>query len=134
MTAVREMGEPIVQARAEIDKCAWCCEFFCEKGPAMLADVDAPSSASRSYVAFRPLGVLFAIMPWNFPIWQVFAAPTALLAGNADGAEARGQHHALRSRSSACLTRPGRTTCLFTALMIWNEQPMNASPTRVSRR
>jgi acyl-CoA reductase-like NAD-dependent aldehyde dehydrogenase len=82
--ATREMGKPITQARAEVEKCAWCCEFFCERGPAMLANVEAPSSAGHSYVAFRPLGTLLAIMPWNYPYWQVFrAAAPALLAGNA---------------------------------------------------
>ena len=82
-TAVREMGKPIVQARAEIEKCAWACEYFAKEGPAMLQPQAAPSSAARSYVAFRPLGALFAIMPWNFPFWQVFrAVAPALMAGN----------------------------------------------------
>ncbi len=82
-TAVREMGKPIVQARAEVEKCAWGLDYFADNGAAMLAPQDAPSNATRSYVAFRPLGVLFAIMPWNFPYWQVFrAAAPALMAGN----------------------------------------------------
>jgi succinate-semialdehyde dehydrogenase/glutarate-semialdehyde dehydrogenase len=82
-TAVREMGKPIVQARAEIEKCAWSLEYFAEHGAAMLGPQMAPSNAARSYVAFRPLGVLLAIMPWNFPYWQVFrAAAPALMAGN----------------------------------------------------
>lgn len=82
--ATSEMGKPIAQARAEIEKCAWCCDYFAERGPAMLAPEPAPTGASRSYVAFRPLGVVLAIMPWNFPYWQAFrAAAPALLAGNA---------------------------------------------------
>jgi acyl-CoA reductase-like NAD-dependent aldehyde dehydrogenase len=82
-TAVREMGKPIVQARAEIEKCAWACEYFAKEGAAMLQPYAAPSSAARSYVAFRPLGVLLAIMPWNFPFWQVFRAiAPAMMAGN----------------------------------------------------
>ncbi len=82
-TAVREMGKPIVQARAEVEKCAWGLEYFADEGRAMLAPQKAPSSAARSYVAFRPLGVLLAIMPWNFPYWQVVrAAAPALVAGN----------------------------------------------------
>ncbi|HEY6327124.1 MAG TPA: NAD-dependent succinate-semialdehyde dehydrogenase [Candidatus Cybelea sp.] len=82
-TAVREMGKPIVQSRAEVEKCAWALDYFAEHGAAMLAPQDAPSNAARSYVAFRPLGVLLAIMPWNFPYWQVFrAAAPALMAGN----------------------------------------------------
>ncbi|HVR46620.1 MAG TPA: NAD-dependent succinate-semialdehyde dehydrogenase [Candidatus Binatia bacterium] len=83
VTAVHEMGKPIVQARAEVEKCAWACDYFSEHGADMLAPQNAPSNAARSYVAFRPLGVLLAIMPWNFPYWQVFrAAAPALMAGN----------------------------------------------------
>ncbi|HZZ00987.1 MAG TPA: NAD-dependent succinate-semialdehyde dehydrogenase [Candidatus Baltobacteraceae bacterium] len=82
-TAVREMGKPIVQARAEVEKCAWTLEFFADNAAAMTATQDAPSNAARSYVAFRPLGVVLAIMPWNFPYWQVVrAAAPALMAGN----------------------------------------------------
>jgi acyl-CoA reductase-like NAD-dependent aldehyde dehydrogenase len=82
-TAVREMGKPLVQARAEIDKCAWGLEYFAEHGEALLSAQVTPSSASRSYVAFRPLGALLAIMPWNFPFWQVIrASAPALMAGN----------------------------------------------------
>ncbi|HEV3091149.1 MAG TPA: NAD-dependent succinate-semialdehyde dehydrogenase [Candidatus Cybelea sp.] len=82
-TAVREMGKPLLQARAEVDKCAFGLDFFAENAAAMLAAQPAPSTASRSYVAFRPLGVLLAIMPWNFPFWQVIrAAAPALMAGN----------------------------------------------------
>jgi acyl-CoA reductase-like NAD-dependent aldehyde dehydrogenase len=82
--AVREMGKPIVQARSEVEKCAWCCEYFAENGAAMLADRQIETSATRSYAAFRPLGTILAIMPWNFPYWQVFrAAVPALMAGNA---------------------------------------------------
>jgi succinate-semialdehyde dehydrogenase/glutarate-semialdehyde dehydrogenase len=82
--AVREMGKPVTQARAEVEKCALCCDYFAENCAAMLANEHAPSNATRSYVAFRPLGVIFAIMPWNFPYWQVFrAAVPAIAAGNA---------------------------------------------------
>jgi succinate-semialdehyde dehydrogenase/glutarate-semialdehyde dehydrogenase len=82
-TAVREMGKPLAQARAEVEKCAWCLEYFAEHGEAMLASQAVASTGSRSYVAFRPLGVLLAIMPWNFPYWQVIrAAAPALMAGN----------------------------------------------------
>jgi succinate-semialdehyde dehydrogenase/glutarate-semialdehyde dehydrogenase len=81
--AVREMGKPIAQALAEVEKCAWSCEYFAEHAGALLADRAVASNASRSAVAFRPLGVIFAIMPWNFPYWQVFrAAAPALMAGN----------------------------------------------------
>ncbi len=81
--ATREMGKTIVEAEAEVEKCAIGCDYYAAHGPAHLADTPAPSSASESYVAFRPLGVLLAIMPWNFPYWQVFrAAAPALMAGN----------------------------------------------------
>ena len=82
-TTTREMGKPIAQARAEIQKCAWCCDFYAEHAQRFLSDETIPTDASRSFVAFRPLGVILAVMPWNFPFWQVFrAAAPALMAGN----------------------------------------------------
>jgi succinate-semialdehyde dehydrogenase / glutarate-semialdehyde dehydrogenase len=82
--AVLEMGKPIGEALAEVDKCAWACEYYAETGPRLLADQDVPTGAQRSWVAHEPLGVILAVMPWNFPYWQVFRflAPT-LMAGNA---------------------------------------------------
>ena len=78
-----EMGKPIAQSRAEVEKCAWCCDYFADNAEAFLADMPSPSAATKSYVAFDPIGAVLAIMPWNFPFWQVFrfAAP-ALMAGN----------------------------------------------------
>ena len=78
-----EMGKPLAQGRAEIEKCAWVCEYYAEGAGRFLADQRISTDASRALVTFRPLGVVFAIMPWNFPFWQVlrFAAPT-LMAGN----------------------------------------------------
>jgi acyl-CoA reductase-like NAD-dependent aldehyde dehydrogenase len=78
-----EMGKPISEAEAEIDKCAWCCDFYAESGERFLADEPVQTNARCSYVAFQPLGTVLAIMPWNFPFWQLFrcAAP-ALMAGN----------------------------------------------------
>jgi acyl-CoA reductase-like NAD-dependent aldehyde dehydrogenase len=82
-TAVSEMGKPFAQARAEIEKCVWSMEYFADHAGAMLSLQETPSNAARSYVAFRPLGVVLAIMPWNFPYWQVVrAAAPALMAGN----------------------------------------------------
>ena len=78
-----EMGKPMAEALAEIEKCAWTCDHYAEHGPGYLASEPVETSASRSYVAFDPLGVVLAIMPWNFPFWQFFrfAAP-AIMAGN----------------------------------------------------
>ena len=79
-----EMGKLLRDARAELDKCAWTCEHFADQAEQLLRPLEVPTEASRSYVAFEPLGVILALMPWNFPFWQVFrfAAP-AILAGNA---------------------------------------------------
>jgi len=83
-TVTREMGKPIVQALPEIEKCAWCCDFYAENSERFLSDEPIRTNAAASFVAFRPLGVILAVMPWNFPFWQVFrAAAPALMAGNA---------------------------------------------------
>jgi len=78
-----EMGKPILQSYAEVEKCAWVCEFYAENGEKFLSDEIIKTDFTKSYVTFQPLGIIFAIMPWNFPLWQVFryAAPT-LMAGN----------------------------------------------------
>ncbi len=79
----QEMGKPIGQARAEAEKCAWVCRYYAEHAEAFLQDEVVGTDAARSYVAYQPLGPVLAVMPWNFPLWQVFrfAAP-ALMAGN----------------------------------------------------
>ncbi len=78
-----EMGKPLQSAIAEVKKCAWVCRFYAEKAPEFLADKAIATDATRSYVSYQPLGIILAVMPWNFPFWQVFrfAAP-ALMAGN----------------------------------------------------
>lgn len=83
-TMTREMGKPIAQAEAEVEKCAWVCEFYAGHGERMLAPEAAESDGSSAFIRFDPIGTVFAVMPWNFPFWQVFrfAAP-ALMAGNA---------------------------------------------------
>jgi len=78
-----EMGKPVAQGKAEVEKCAWVCEYYAERGPDFLAPEQIGTDARRSFVAYRPLGVILAVMPWNFPFWQVFrAAAPALMAGN----------------------------------------------------
>src|SRR5437870_2317491 len=80
---VTEMGKPITEARAEVEKCAFVCDYFAENAARFLGDEAAASDTPKSYIAFEPLGTVLACMPWNFPYWQVFrcAAP-ALAAGN----------------------------------------------------
>lgn len=79
----REMGKLIGDARAEINKCATVCDYYAEHGPAFLHDELIESDAGKSYAAYLPIGTVLAVMPWNYPFWQVFrfAAP-ALVAGN----------------------------------------------------
>jgi succinate-semialdehyde dehydrogenase/glutarate-semialdehyde dehydrogenase len=82
--AAEEMGKPVTEGRAEVEKCAWLCDYFAEHGPAMLADQPVDIGARESFVTFQPLGVILAVMPWNLPFWQVLRAGVPiLLAGNA---------------------------------------------------
>ena len=83
LLATREMGKPLAEAEAEVEKCATCCDHYAEHAEKYLAEERVATNATESYVAFRPLGPVLAVMPWNFPYWQVFrfAAP-ALMAGN----------------------------------------------------
>jgi len=79
----QEMGKPIQFARSEIEKCAWICEYFAEHAESLLQDEIIQTNLQKSFTHCQPLGVIFGIMPWNFPFWQVFrAAVTCMMAGN----------------------------------------------------
>jgi succinate-semialdehyde dehydrogenase/glutarate-semialdehyde dehydrogenase len=67
-----EMGKPLKSAIAEVEKCALVCRYYAEHAADFLADVPASTDASKSFVRYQPLGVILAVMPWNFPFWQVF--------------------------------------------------------------
>lgn len=78
-----EMGKPLAEAVAEIDKCAWNCEVVADSAEEWLADHEVPSAAQRSWLSYEPLGVVLAVMPWNYPFWQVLRfACAALVSGN----------------------------------------------------
>jgi succinate-semialdehyde dehydrogenase / glutarate-semialdehyde dehydrogenase len=122
-TMSEEMGKPIRQAVAEAEKCALVCAYYAENGEAMLAPERIATEAADSYVRFDPLGVVLAIMPWNFPFWQVFrcAAP-ALMAGNAILLK----HAANVPRCAVAIEkvfcRAGFPEHLFTSLRVGSEQ------------
>lgn len=82
-TLTQEMGKPISQAISEIEKCVWVCEYYAENAESQLADKIIETDAQKSYVSYEPIGVVLAVMPWNYPYWQVFRflAPQ-LMAGN----------------------------------------------------
>jgi len=83
LLATREMGKPLAESRAEIGKCAWACDWYADHAAAMLRPEEVDTGALRSRVIHTPLGVLLAVMPWNFPYWQVIRAlAPALAAGN----------------------------------------------------
>jgi succinate-semialdehyde dehydrogenase/glutarate-semialdehyde dehydrogenase len=114
-----EMGKPILQALAEIEKCALVCTYYAKKGKAMLVPERIAADAADSYVRFDPLGAILAVMPWNFPFWQVFrfAAP-ALMAGNVCLLKHASNVQRCAARIEEVFRRAGFPQHVFTVLRI----------------
>jgi len=114
-----EMGKPVRQGRAEAEKCAWVCEFYAEHSERFLSPEPVATDAAQSYVAFPPLGVVLAVMPWNFPFWQVFrfAAPS-LMAGNAAVLKHAGNVTGCALAIEDLFARAGAPAGLFRAILI----------------
>lgn len=119
----REMGKPIIESRAEIDKCAWVCEYYAENAAIYLEDEFVETDAQRSYTRKQPLGVILAVMPWNFPFWQVFrfAAPT-LTAGNTALLKHAANVMACAEMIEEIFTKAGYPAGVFQNLCISHEQ------------
>ncbi len=119
----REMGKPIAQARAEVEKCAWACEYFAGEAESFLAPESIETDASHSGVRYDPIGPVLAVMPWNFPFWQVFrfAAP-ALMAGNVGLLKHAGNVSGCCLAIEEILREAGLPDGCFTSLLIGHEE------------
>ena len=103
-----EMGKPLMQGAAEVEKCAWACDYYADNAEAHLAPDVIKTEGAKSYVAFEPLGVVLAIMPWNFPLWQGLSVRRACAHGRQRRrTEARLERAGLRARHRRDL-QPGR--------------------------
>ena len=118
-----EMGKPLKQAVAEIEKCALGCDYYADHGARLLEPQVIQTDARKSYVSYRPLGVVLAIMPWNFPSWQTFrfAAPN-LMAGNAGVLKHAENVTGTALATEDLLLRAGFPEGLFRALLIETSQ------------
>lgn len=119
LLVTREMGKPLREARAEVEKCAVGLEYYAENAAAFLADEQYATSADASWVSCEPIGIVLAIMPWNFPLWQVFrfAAP-ALMAGNAALLKHSPNTTGAALEAQRILEAAGLPTGLFTTLLV----------------
>lgn len=117
-----EMGKPIKDGRAEVEKCAWVCEYYAEHAATFLAPERVATDASESFITYQPLGVILAVMPWNFPFWQVFrfAAPT-LMAGNAGVLKHASNVPGCALAIEGVFTAAGFPPGLFTTLLVGSD-------------
>ena len=118
-----EMGKPVAAGRAEAEKCAWVCRFYADEAERMLGDLAVATERSKSYIHHEPLGVVLAVMPWNFPFWQVFRfiAP-ALMAGNAGVLKHASNVSGSALQIEEILDEAGFPAGLFSALLIGSER------------
>ncbi len=119
----KEMGKPIDQSRSEVEKCAWVCEYYAEKAGGFLLDESISTDAGKSFVRYAPLGIVLAIMPWNFPFWQVFrfAAP-AVMAGNVGLLKHASNVPGCAEAIQECFDKAGFPKGVFTNLLISSDQ------------
>jgi succinate-semialdehyde dehydrogenase/glutarate-semialdehyde dehydrogenase len=118
-----EMGKPIKQGRAEAEKCAWVCDYYADNAEKFLRSEIIESDARKSFVTFQPLGVVLAVMPWNFPFWQVFrfAAP-GLMAGNAAILKHASNVSGCALKIEEVFRETGFPDYLFTTLLVSSKQ------------
>lgn len=119
----KEMGKPITQAIAEIEKTAWLCRYYAENGTGFLEDEPVDAGLAESFVTFQPLGIVFIVMPWNYPFWQVFrAAVPALIAGNTVVLKHASNVPECALTLEAVFRRVGLPPDCFRSLMITSDQ------------
>lgn len=122
-TITSEMGKPISESRSEIEKCAWVCDYYAEHAPSFLADEQIPTDATKSFVRHDPIGTVFAIMPWNFPFWQVFrfAAPT-LTSGNTGLLKHASNVNGCAEKIEKIFLKAGYPKAVFQHLIVQHDQ------------
>jgi succinate-semialdehyde dehydrogenase/glutarate-semialdehyde dehydrogenase len=121
--ATREMGKPLAESQAEVEKCAVACNWFADHAPGLLRPEEVSTGALRTRLAHQPFGVIFAIMPWNFPYWQVIRAlAPALAAGNAVVLKHAPSTTGCALELAAAVLRAGLPEGLFSAIVVSAER------------